>query len=132
MRSPITGKEMFLKREEKLLSFRKEDFTINYHFYLCEDSKERFTTTELDEINIFQLYNLYREKHNIPFPDEIIEIRNKYGISATKMAKILGFGVNIYRNYEGGEVPSNSNARLIQLASSPKDFKTLVLSLIHI
>jgi hypothetical protein len=44
------------------------------------------------------------------------------------MAEILGFGVNVYRQYESGEVPSISNARLIQVVKDPTEFKKLVLA----
>lgn len=127
MKSPITGKEMFLKREHQNLIFRKEEYDIVYHYFLCEDSKEQFTNDKLDELNLKQLYNKYREAHNLPFPDEITEIRHKYKLSATKMSEILGFGINVYRNYEAGEVPNESNARLIQVASDPIQFKELLL-----
>jgi uncharacterized phage-associated protein len=42
------------------------------------------------------------------------------------MSEVLGFGINVYRNYEAGEIPNSSNARLIQLAQNPKEFKKLV------
>lgn len=126
MKSPLTNKVMPLKKQTRTLTFRKEKIDILYHYYHCKDTDEQFTTTELDELNLFQLYNLYREKHNIPYPDEIRNIRKKYGLSALKMSKVLGFGANIYRNYESGEVPSDSNAKLIQLAKTPKEFLTLV------
>lgn len=126
MKSPITGKDMKLQAEERQLTFRKEDFSIVYLFYLCEDSGEKFTTTKVDELNMQQLYNLYRDKHNITFPEEIKEIRNKYGISAKKMSEVLGLGVNSYRNYENGEVPNHSNSKLIQMAQDPRNFKDLV------
>lgn len=126
MRSPITGKEMSLQKEIRTLTFRKEEFTIVSHYYLCEDSKERFTTTEIDELDINQLHNQYREKYNIPFPDEIKAIREKYGLSAVKMAEALGFGVNIYRNYENGEVPNESNGKLIRLAQDTESFQQIV------
>lgn len=126
MKSPITGKEMLLKQESRSLDFRKESFTVAYHFFLCQESGEQFTTTNIDELNMIQLYNQYREKHNLPFPDEIKEIREKYDLPATKMSEVLGFGINSYRNYENGEVPSLANSRLIQLASDPVKFKDLV------
>jgi DNA-binding transcriptional regulator YiaG len=96
-----------------------------YHFY--EDAGQRFTTDETDEINLIQVYNQYREKHNLPFPDDIRAIREKYQLPATKMSEVLGFGINVYRQYESGEVPSQSNARLIQLANDPEEFRKLVL-----
>lgn len=127
MKSPITGKEMTLKVEKSILEFRKEKFEYNHKFYYCEESGESFTTTELDEFNLNQVYNQYRDKHNIPFPDEIINLRSKYGLSASLMSKILGFGTNSYRNYERGEVPSLSNANLLNtVSSSINNFKLLV------
>lgn len=72
-----------------------------------------------------QVLNKYREKYHLPFPDEIQAIREQYGLSASKMSEALGFGINTYRNYELGEVPSESNARLIQISKGPNDFLSL-------
>lgn len=126
MKSPLTGKEMLLNRESRVLTFRKEEFSIVYHYYLCEQSGETFTSTDLDQINLQQLYNQYLQKHNLPFPEEIRQIRERYALSAAKMSEILGFGVNSYRNYELGEVPNLSNGRLIQLAADPRKFLNLI------
>lgn len=126
MKSPFTGKEMILVREKRALTFRKEQIEVTYHAYKCEDTQEQFTTTALDELNMIQLYNQYREKHTIPFPEQIQQIREKYKVSAVKMAEILGFGTNSYRLYEDGEIPSLSNARLIQSITETTNFKQMV------
>lgn len=126
MKSPINGQEMILTHEKRSLEFRKESFEVIFQHYYCEASKEYFTTTSIDEVNINQVYNQFRVKHNIPFPEEIIKIREKYDLSATKMAEILGMGTNSYRNYEAGEIPNLSNARLIQMAKEPESFLTMV------
>ena len=126
MKSPITGKEMTLTKERRSMDFRKETFEIVFHYYKCEDSGEQFTTTALDEVNMNQVYNQYRDKFNIPFPDEISRIREKYGLPAAKMSEILGFGVNSYRQYEAGEMPSAANAKLIQMVDDPKKFIDMV------
>ncbi|APY07087.1 hypothetical protein BWZ20_01665 [Winogradskyella sp. J14-2] len=126
MKSPFTGKEMSIKIKKEDLTFRKETFNVTYPSFYCTDSKQYFTTTEFDTIKMRQAYNQYRDKYNLPFPEEIKEIRAKYGVSATKMSEILGFGINSYRNYENGEVPNQSNANLIQLAKNPIQFKSLV------
>ncbi|WP_308990897.1 type II TA system antitoxin MqsA family protein [Mariniflexile litorale] len=126
MKSPITGKEMSIQVRNMVITFRKDSFSVDYPSFYCEDSNEYFTTTQFDTIKMKQVYNQYRDKYNLPFPEEIKEIRSKYGLSAVKMSEILGFGVNGYRNYENGEVPSQSNANLIQLANDPEKFKSLV------
>jgi putative zinc finger/helix-turn-helix YgiT family protein len=126
MKSPITGKEMKLTKERRSMDFRKETFEIVFHYFKCDESGEQFTTTASDEVNMNQVYNQYRDKFNIPFPDEIIRIREKYGLSAAKMSEILGFGVNSYRQYEAGEMPSTANGKLIQMVDDPKKFIDMV------
>jgi putative zinc finger/helix-turn-helix YgiT family protein len=126
MKSPITGKEMKLTKERRSMDFRKETFEIVFHYYKCEDSEEQFTTTSMDEVNMNQVYNQYRDRFNIPFPDEIVRIREKYSLSAAKMSEILGFGINSYRQYEAGEMPSIANAKLIQMIDDPKFFIDMV------
>ena len=42
------------------------------------------------------------------------------------MSNILGFGANMYANYEIGEMPSLSNATVIDLVRNPQNFKGLV------
>jgi len=126
MKSPMTGKELVPHRELRTLAFRKEEFTIMFHFLKEPDGGDQYTTTEQDEININQLYNQYRDKYNLPFPDEIKAVREQYELSAAKMSEVLGFGANVWRSYDAGEVPSESNARLIQLVQEPKRMRDLV------
>jgi transcriptional regulator with XRE-family HTH domain len=126
MKSPFTGGEATLQKEIRTMNFRKEPFQVWFQYYKCTDRGEQFTDEELDEVNTNQVYNQYRVKYGIPFPDEIKAIREQYGLSANKMSEILGLGINVYRNYEAGEVPSVSNGRLIQMAKDPKEFKKMI------
>ena len=54
MTSPFTGGIATLHNESSSLVFRKETFNFIHQFYECNDTHERFTTTEIDEINILQ------------------------------------------------------------------------------
>src|SRR5580658_5978062 len=126
MKSPFTGGEATLQKEARTMEFRKESFPVLFQYYLCKDTGEQFTDDMLDEVNTNQVYNQYRAKYGIPFPDEIMAVREQYGLSANKMADILGLGINVYRNYESGEVPSVSNGRLIQMIKDPKEFRQLI------
>ena len=126
MKSPFTGGEARLMREPRELVFRKEKFTYIAHYYECVDTQEQFTTTELDTLNINQVYNQYRVKYGIPFPDEISSIRALYGLSASKMSKILGLGINQYRLYENGEIPSESIGKVLKSILNPDIFSDFV------
>ena len=126
MNSPITGQPMAIHTAVQTLVFRKEEFTVRQRFYLCKESGERFTSTQLDELNLSLVYNAYRAKHHIPSSEEIKETREKYGLPAVKMGEILGFGPNSYGLYERGEIPSLANSKLLKLASDPESFYRLV------
>ena len=119
---PYCDGQAVLKRQARELTYRKEEFKIVAHFYQCEKCKEEFTTTESDTISLVQAHNQYREKHNIPFPEEIAAIRHKYNLSAAKMSEVLGFGANGYSNYENGEIPVPAYGNLINAAAEPKTF----------
>lgn len=126
MTSPFTGGVATLLSESSTLVFRKETFHYVHQFYECQDSHERFTTSELDEANLAQVYNQYRAKYGIPFPEEIKRIRQHYGLSATKMSEILGFGENQYRLYENGEMPSEANGKVLMSIMNPEIFRVFV------
>ena len=115
-----------IKNQVISFEFRKESFPIVYHTWVDGENGEQFTTRELDELNITQVHNQYRSKYGIPFIDEIKMIREQYGLSAAKMSEILGLGLNVYRNYENGEMPSITTGRLIQLAKDPAEFRKLI------
>lgn len=110
------------------ISFHPAAHPINY---LCEDSGERFTDDRLDTLNTVQAINQYREKYGIPFPEEIRQIREQYGVSASKMSEILGMGANTYRLYEAGEMPTVANGRLILSVRDPAEFIKQVQASTH-
>ncbi len=74
MRSPFTGGNATFKYEPAKLTYRNEVFKYVHFYYECDDTHEHFTTTDIDEINIGQIYNQYRAKYGIPFADEITMI----------------------------------------------------------
>ncbi len=119
---------MKLVYEQRTWNFRGEEYQYTQASWLCTDSGEQFTTDETDYAAFAQVTNQYRAKYGIPFTDEIIEIRKNYGISASKMSKLLGFGINQWRLYETGEVPSVSNGRTIRSIATPAGFMNILNS----
>ena len=115
-----------LRKEVKELNYRKDAFKIVAHFYKCEKCGEEFTTTEADTISLIQVHNQYRKKNNIPFPEEIAAIREKYSLSASKMSEVLGLGANGYSNYENGEIPTPAYGNLISAAAEPQTFMNML------
>lgn len=117
--------------EPEKMRYRGEEFNCVYISFRDDAEGEGYTTTESDGIWLSQVTNQYRERHGIPYQDEVIVLRERYGLSASKMSVILGFGANQYRLYEDGEVPSESNGKMIRSAMNPKVFLDLVKSSRH-
>lgn len=122
MKSPFTGKEMQIVYEKRTWNFRGEQYDYVHAAWMCADTGEKFTTDEMDNTGFVQVTNQYRAKYGIPYTDEIIAVRERYGLSAAKMSLILGIGTNQWRNYETGEVPSVSNGRMIRSIMNPDVF----------
>lgn len=123
---PFCNETANLENKIATKEFKKEKFNIREFYYKCNSCNEEFSTTWSDEITINQVYNQYREKHKVLFPEELEQLRSKYGLSAQRMSLILGLGVNTYSNYEKGEVPSLSNSKLINSARKPQIFKEYI------
>ncbi len=126
MKCALCNGDEKLVRKYQERTFRKEVIKINEHYYKCDKCKEEYTTTKIDNLNIAQIYNQYRAKYKIPFPDQITQLRENYGLSAARMSEILGFGINQYGKYEKGEIPNSSNATLLNLIKVPTNFKSLL------
>jgi len=126
MLSLFTEKEMVVRKEWRDMIFRKETFKVCFHIWKCEDAGEESEDEHFAQLNYDQVINQYREKYNIPYPDEIKSIRKKYDLSAIKMSHVLRLRDNTYRQYEAGEVPTQSNVRLIQMAADPRKFLGMI------
>lgn len=113
IKSPYTGGKAEAVYTLEKMEFRGEEFLVHGQYYRCKDTEEKFSTEEQDTATLNDLYSQYRIKHGIPFPDEIRAIRQRYRMNYSQIGKLLGFGVNQWAKYEAGQVPSESNGRLI-------------------
>lgn len=113
MTSPFTGGSATLKSEKITLRFRNEEFEVSSYYYECDETGLHFSDAELDQKAMDEVYSLYRERHNIPSPSELLALRERYGLSGHTMSKILGIGVNQYGLYEKGEMPTASIGQML-------------------
>jgi hypothetical protein len=71
MNSPHTGKPMPLHVFPRYLEFKDESFRVYYLYYICTETGEEYTNEDLDNVNLYQVYQQYAEKHNLPL-DEVM------------------------------------------------------------
>ena len=54
----------------------------------------------------------------------LLMARKRYGISASFMSEVLGFGTNTIRLYEKGAVPKSSHSIVIRIVCNPFGMKS--------
>ena len=72
--------------------------------------------SRLEDANIQRAYDVYRKTRGVIFPQQIKELRVKYGISQKSLGVLLGIGEASIVRYEDGSLPSNSNNMLLRSA----------------
>lgn len=120
MTSPFTGGKVTKKHKLETFTFRKEKFTVKRYYFVCNDTGREFTNEEVDEQVFADIYRQYRERHRIPSPEMLKDLRSKYGFSAHIMSKIAGMGINQYGLYENGEMPTIAMGQKLTLLFDKK------------
>lgn len=103
-----------------------EEITVNARVRFCKCCGTDMWDEELDEKNLLDAFEKYRKKYNLLQPREIRMIREKYCLSQTAFARVLGFGDKTITRYENGSIADAAQNNLIELVQSPKNFKLLL------
>lgn len=88
---------------------------------IIKDSKDKHYTKSQMDRNMKALKNAYHIAKGSASPDEIIDFRKRYHISASTFSIILGFSKNTISNIENEGITSLSTGRLIKICLEHKD-----------
>lgn len=95
-----------LKKEPSEAEFRGRMYQYTNYFYVCDESGIEFTNKVLGDINTRQIYDQYRQEHNIPSISELKEYRHRNHYTLDDMDDLLGVENGTFYRYELGEVPT--------------------------
>ena len=76
--------------------------------YYCDVCNVEFCNGELEDINLLSARDAYRKEHNLLTSNEIKSIREKYKLSQSDLALILGFGEVTITRYETKEIQNKN------------------------
>lgn len=102
----LENKEECNIKEEQIEYIKKE--------YLCEKTNNVFTTPDLDDINQLESKDIYRKKHNLLTSKDIKQIREKYSLSQSDLALILGWGEVTITRYETKEIQNEKYDNILR------------------
>ena len=101
--------------------FKEEDIEYIETSEYCDIYDELNQDEELIRLNDIAFKNAYKKKVGLLTSQEIIDIRNKYGISQGDLAKILGWGEKTITRYESYQVQDIAHNDLLHnVDSNPK------------
>ena len=101
------------------------DYTAQYQY--CDVAQEYYATEEQMNINDISLKNAYRKSQNLLSTDDIIAIRNMYGISQKDFCVLLGWGHKTITRYEGHQVQDKAHDCILRkLQNDPEWFIELL------
>lgn len=102
-------RETFIKNLEETYNVRGEDISITSSVRVCQHCEGTIFDEALDADNIDVAFQKYRERNEFLLPEQIVEIRNKYGLSQRGLAILLNWGPATVSRYEKGAIPSQAH-----------------------
>ena len=104
--------------KKQTLTIKGREITLMAPVRECTTCGEEILDEEMDMATLRRFYNEYRKLENLLLPDEIRAIRQKYNLSQSSFAKLLGFGEKTITRYENGAIQDVCHDNMIRLMES--------------
>lgn len=107
--------------------FKDTNVTYPARYYFCERTEEYYSDEELIRVNDCAMKNAYRKAKGLLTSDEIIAIRQKYGITQSDLCLLLGWGEKTITRYESHQVQDFAHDSILRkIADDPAWFLSLL------
>lgn len=106
--------EVLLVEEEIQIEFKNENIKYINKEYLCQNTGKRFSDEKLEELNSLAIKDEYRKINNLLTSTQIKTIREKYSLSQSDLALILGWGEVTITRYETKEIQNEKYDNILR------------------
>ena len=106
------------RKRTATIIIKGEEVTYEERFYFCANSDEdenEFETGAMTNENLLNARNAYRVKMGLLTSDEIVAIRESYGLSQVDLAKLLGWGEATISRYESKAIQDEAYDTMLRL-----------------
>lgn len=120
MECPLCDKHHEIEERKRLatMTIKDEEVTYEEHYYFCENADEDENEYEIPSMtneNLLRARNAYRRKRNLLTSDEIVAIRENYGLSQVDLARLLGWGEATISRYESKAIQDEAYDTMLRL-----------------
>lgn len=120
MECPLCDKihEIEERKRVTITIIKGEEVTYEERFYFCANSDEEeneFETAAMVNEKLLNARNAYRRKKGLLTSNEIIGIRENYGLSQVDLARLLGWGEATISRYESKSIQDEAYDTMLRL-----------------
>lgn len=108
-------------RTNLIKEYKGQEVNVVENIAYCSVCGTDIFIEEIEEENLKRLYDKYRDVTGIVKPEDLINLRKKYGLSQRELGAILGWGKMTINRYERGALPNKSHSDLIKLLSENEE-----------
>lgn len=120
MSCPLCNKTHEIEERKRIttITLKGEEVTYEERFYFCanaDEDEDEFETGAMTNENLLNARNAYRVKMGLLTSDEIVAIRESYGLSQVDLAKLLGWGEATISRYESKAIQDEAYDTMLRL-----------------
>ena len=100
------------------ITLKGDKVTYEERYYFCvnaDEEENEFETGSMANENLLNARNAYRVKHGLLTSDEIVAIRESYGLSQVDLARLLGWGEATISRYESKAIQDEAYDTMLRL-----------------
>lgn len=102
---------------------RGEDISVETKLYYCLTGDHYFQSAHDDEERIQNAYKEYRKRKGLIQPDEIKQLRERYGLSQRAFARLLNWGTITIQRYETGAIQDSAHDSILRFLNNSDNFR---------
>lgn len=120
MLCPLCGKTHEVEERTciSVIEIKGEKVSYKERFYYCpyaDEDENEFETGSMTNENLLNARNAYRVKMGLLTSDEIVAIRENYGLSQVDLARLLGWGEATISRYESKAIQDEAYDTMLRL-----------------
>jgi len=108
------------------INVRGELIKVEVEFYKCSMCGEEFEDPHSDHDPLDKAYREYRRRHGMIQPEEIRQLRKRYGFTQSEMSSLLGWGGATLSRYENGALQDDAHEKILHLIMDTRNLLNLI------
>lgn len=125
---PFCNKEVEVQERKVIEEIKDLNIEYTEKFYYCLEDDEEFYDEELSKENYINATDEYKKAKGLLTSKEIKEIREKYSLSQSDIALILGMGQITVTRYETGIIQEKTHDILLRIVNDEPHYLVELLS----